>query len=168
VDLAPEGVRLVRPFPEDASLIASWSRSAEEAERWCSRDEHPFPPAAILRWWEADDVQPWLLVTTAPRTVVAYGELWHDEEEDEVELARLIVAADRRRTGIGRLLVSALVTEARSSGRAACCLRVAPDNGAALALYRSAGFTEVDAGRTAAWNVGQPTPYVWLERIEFP
>ncbi|MET1005259.1 MAG: GNAT family N-acetyltransferase [Propionibacteriaceae bacterium] len=168
MNLSRDEVRLVRPTPADAAVIAGWSRSAEEAARWCSRAEHPFPAAAVLRWWDADDVEPWLLVSERPRTPLAYGELWHDEEEDEVELARLIVAADRRRTGLGRLLVAGLVSEARASGRAACCLRVAPDNTSALALYRSAGFRDVDPDRSAAWNEGQPVAYVWLERLDFP
>jgi ribosomal protein S18 acetylase RimI-like enzyme len=165
VDLTLEDVRLVRPTAEHAAAVAGWSGSAAEAGHWCSHPEHPFPPARVLRWWDADDVQPLLLVADGP---LAYGELWHDDEEDEVELARLIVAPERRRTGLGRLLVSALVREARSSGRSACCLRVVPENTAALALYRSAGFSDVDPERTAAWNAGQPVAYAWLERLDFP
>ena len=94
---------------------------------------------------------------------VGYGEIWDDAEEDEVELARLIVDPHRRRQGVGRHLVAQLFGLARRSGRADCFLRVAPDNTAALALYRSAGFRDVDAAFADAWNQQQPVAYVWLQ-----
>ncbi len=159
------GARLVRPTLRDAAFVAGWSTSVDEARRWCSREEHPFPVGVVVSWWQADDVQPWLLVD-ADRTV-AYGELWLDDEEDEVELARIIVDPDRRGSGVGRRMVSQLVTTARATGKAACFLRVVPDNEAALRLYRSAGFVDVDQTRTDAWNQGQPTPYTWLELPDF-
>jgi [ribosomal protein S18]-alanine N-acetyltransferase len=159
---------LVTPTPESAPRIAAWSLSAGEARRWCSRAEHPFPPQQILRWWTADDVQPWILADDGGETPIAYGELWLDEAEDEVELARVIVDPDRRGAGVGRRLVHALVDAARSTGRGACILRVDPDNTVALRLYRTAGFADVDAERSEAWNAGQPTRYVWMERTDFP
>jgi hypothetical protein len=103
MDLSLDEVRLVRPTADEAAVIAGWSRSPEQAGRWCSRAEHPFPAAAVRQWWDTDDVEPWLLVSAA-RTLLAYGELCDDEEEeDEVELARLIVSPDRRRTADGGL-----------------------------------------------------------------
>lgn len=153
--------RLVAPAPGDAAIVAGWSRSAEEARLWCSRAEHPFPTDVVRGWWKADDVQPWLL--SEGERSVAYGELWIDAEEDEVELARLIVDPARRRTGLGRRLVDQLLLAARDTGLSECFLRVAPDNAPALALYRSAGFLDVDADRTETWNASQHMAYVWLE-----
>lgn len=165
----PEGRadwQLLTPTATHAELVAGWSRSAEEADRWASRAEHPFPASALITWWEDTDVQPWLLVD--PDGVpVAYGEVWDDEDEAEVELARLIVDPDRRRRGVGRRLVDELVALARNTGRAACFLRVAPGNLAALALYRSAGFRDVAAALAAEWNQHQPVAYVWLEFPHF-
>lgn len=149
------------PMPEHAAAIAAWSTSAAEADVWASRAEHPFPSAAITGWWDDDDVSPWVLLDPDGH-LVAYGEIWDDEEEDEVELARLIVDPGRRREGIGRRLVDALVTRMRAGGRAACFLRVAPSNTAALALYRASGFVDVAAASAAEWNRGQPVTYVWL------
>ncbi len=158
-----EAVRLVPPRDHAAAVVAGWSRSAEEAARWCSLAEHPFDAERVRGWWAAEDVQPWLLVEGPEAAPVGYGELWRDAEEDEVELARLIIDPARRRTGLGRRLVASLVGAAEQTGLAACLLRVVPDNAAARGLYRAAGFAEVDAERAVEWNVGQPTAYVWME-----
>jgi ribosomal protein S18 acetylase RimI-like enzyme len=155
--------RLLPPREEDAAVVAGWSRSADEARRWCSVVEHPFPPERVRGWWTDDAVRPWVLVEEPEAEPVGYGELWLDEEEDEVELARLIVAPARRRSGLGRALVAQLVAAASATGLSGCLLRVAPDNAPAIALYRAAGFAEVDPERTAGWNQGQPTGYVWFE-----
>lgn len=158
----PRSWRLVTPIPQQAELVAGWSRSAGEAAMWVSRAEHPFPPGAVTAWWRASDVQPWLLLD-GDGIPVAYGEIWDDAVEDEVELARLIVDPNRRRQGIGRRLVDELVALAKSTGREACFLRVAPDNGAALALYRAAGFHDVGLAQSRLWNHHQPVGYVWLQ-----
>jgi [ribosomal protein S18]-alanine N-acetyltransferase len=158
---------VARPTDAHAALVAGWPSSAEEAGRWCSRAEHPFPPEAVTAWWEDADVSPWLLLD--PYGVpVAYGEVWDDADEDETELARLIVDPARRRQGVGRRLVDELVAIARTAGRSSCFIRVAPHNDAALALYRAAGFRDVDDATAADWNQGQPTEYCWLEHPGFP
>jgi ribosomal protein S18 acetylase RimI-like enzyme len=156
--------RLVPAQNEHALVVAGWSRSAEEARRWCSVAEHPFPPERVTGWWAGSDVQPWVLVAEPDGPPVGYGELWLDEEEDEVELARLIVDPDRRRSGLGRALAAGLVEAAQATGLSSCLLRVVPENAPAIGLYRAAGFVEVDPDRTADWNQGQPTQYVWFER----
>ena len=48
-----------------------------------------------------------------------------DAEEDEVELARLIIDPARRRSRLGRALVTRLLVMARATGKASCLLRVA-------------------------------------------
>jgi ribosomal-protein-alanine N-acetyltransferase len=58
----------------------------------------------------------------------------------EAEILTLVVAPDRRRSGVGRALVEALVREARARAAAAVYLEVAEDNAPARALYRSCGF----------------------------
>ena len=155
--------RLVPPEDGDAAIVAGWSRSAEEARRWCSVAEHPFPAGRVREWWADPEVRPWLLVEEADAQLVGYGELWLDEEEDEVELARLIVDPARRRSGLGRTLVAQLVAAATATGLSACLLRVAPDNAPAIAFYRATGFAEVEPDRAAEWNQGQPTAYRWFE-----
>ena len=51
---------------------------------------HPIAIDEVLAWWNTADVEPWVMVDAAG-DLVGYGEIWVDAEEDEVELARLIV-----------------------------------------------------------------------------
>jgi hypothetical protein len=57
--------------------------------------------------------------------------------------------------------VARLVERARQH-HPAVFMRVHPDNAVALRSYAGAGFVPVSAAEAAAWNVGQPTQYVWL------
>jgi ribosomal protein S18 acetylase RimI-like enzyme len=54
----------------------------------------------------------------------------------------MMVAADRRRTGIGSALLDAAIEWARGAGAHKVALQVWPDNEAAVALYRKFGFVE--------------------------
>jgi ribosomal protein S18 acetylase RimI-like enzyme len=92
--------------------------------------------------------------------LVGYGELWVDD--DEVELARLIVDPARRRQGIGRQLVSRLAEVGRAYYTRTVFLRVHPDNDSAVRVYLAAGFRFVDDMTAAEWNEGQPLTYRWL------
>jgi [ribosomal protein S18]-alanine N-acetyltransferase len=159
----PASSRLVGPQAGDAAVVAGWSGSVEEARRWCSVAEHPFPAERVRGWWADPDVRPWLLVTEPGGRPVGYGELWLDADEGEVELARLIIDPAHRRSGLGRALVAALVATAADTGLSGCLLRVAPDNAPAIALYSATGFVEVEPERTAEWNQGQPAAYRWFE-----
>lgn len=68
---------------------------------------------------------------------------------DERELLTIGVLPDHRRSGIGRLLVEAIIAEAGSRGAARLFLEVAEDNTAAQRLYRALGFFTV--GRRPAY-----------------
>ena len=63
---------LRRATPDDVAMIAAW---------------HPMEPAGVLEWWSDDEVLAWVLDVDG--TPTAYGELWLDPEEDEVELLPL-------------------------------------------------------------------------------
>lgn len=145
-----------------AVTVAGWPTSASEVVMWCGRKEFPVLTQTITDWQRDDDVQAHVLVED--ETVVGYGELWFDAEEDEVELARIIVAPGNRGKGLGRALVRELLAQALGAGCSDVFMRVHPDNERALRCYRGAGFVPVDAGLAESWNAAQPVNYVWLQR----
>ena len=61
---------------------------------------------------------------------------------DEAEILTLAVAPRARRQGIGRRLLTALEAQAHQRQAEHVYLEVAADNGAAIALYQAAGYTE--------------------------
>ena len=151
------------PFvPARADLVSSWAPTAEEVLSWCARTEAPVAPETVTGWSTAEDVEAFLLLDGGEP--IAYGELWPDEEEGEVELARLLVAPERRGRGVGRALTSLLARTARDRHPhlAHVCLRVRPENAAGHRAYEAAGFAFVDPATEAAWNEGQPTQYRWM------
>ncbi len=148
----------LRPFDASAAdTVASWPTSVQESRWWCS--DEAVTGETVASWASAPDVLSYVLVVDDDP--VGYGELWLDEEEREVELARIILAPATRGRGYGRLLVTALTAEALTH-HDAVGMRVVPDNERALRSYRAAGFVPVDQSLADEWNVGQPTPYVWL------
>jgi len=150
----------LRPFPaEAAGIVSGWARTREEVIMWCGHPTAPVPAGQISAWAREDGVQPFGLYRDG--RLVAYGELWIDDDEAEVELARLIVDSGERGQGLGRRLVMALAALARSR-HPRVFLRVHPDNAAARRCYAAAGFEPAAPHLAALWNASQPVEYVWL------
>jgi len=114
----------------------------------------------LARWHATPDVVPFSLL--AEGRLVGYGELWLDRVEDEAELARLVIAPVQRRHGYGRALTRLLADEAHGLGLAEVWLRVVPENAIARRAYEAAGFVRATPEQEAAFNAGQPRPYVWM------
>lgn len=68
---------------------------------------------------------------------------------DEAELLTIAVQGHRRRAGLGRVLLDAVIERAMQAGARSLFLEVGADNTAARALYSQAGFAEV--GRRPAY-----------------
>ena len=66
---------------------------------------------------------------------------------EECHILNLCVDPTRRRRGIGRRLLAHLLDLARRRGARTAFLEVRQSNGAAMALYRHAGFNEVGRRR---------------------
>ena len=150
----------LRPFPADlAGVVSGWATTAEEALLWCGHAAAPVPAVQIGAWAREEGVEPFGLYRG--ERLVGYGELWVDDHEAEVELARLIVDPAERGRGLGRRLATRLSGLARSR-YPRVFLRVHPDNAAARRCYAAAGFEPVAPEQAAAWNAGQPVDYIWL------
>ncbi|NEA54137.1 GNAT family N-acetyltransferase [Streptomyces sp. SID13666] len=143
-----------------AVMVAGWPLTPAEVSMWCGLREFPLPACTVEAWQQADDVRAHLLVDG--ERPIGYGELWIDAEEQEIELARIIVAPDARGNGHGRTLVRELLAQALLTGHTAVFLRVHPDNDRALRCYRAAGFAPVHPRLAESWNAVQPVAYVWL------
>jgi ribosomal protein S18 acetylase RimI-like enzyme len=154
----------LQPFDAaHAELVSSWAVGDDVVRSWCAADGDRVPAEVVVGWSQADDVEAYLLTDEAgdPR---AYGELWLDDEEGEVELARLLVAPDHRGRGIGRSLTRALTDRARQQHPElpAVILRVRPENQQAIRCYTAAGFVALPEHEQATWNEGQRFAYHWM------
>lgn len=150
----------LRSFPaESAGVVSGWAQSDEEVLMWCGAGTAPVTAEQVSAWAGEDGVEPFGLYRG--KRLVAYGELWVDDYEAEVELARLIVDPGERGQGLGRYLAAGLARLARFR-HPRVFLRVHPGNIAALRCYTAAGFEPLGPDQAAVWNVGQPVDYVWL------
>ncbi len=66
---------------------------------------------------------------------------------DEVQLLDISISAEHQRKGLGRKLLNELLIWARNKALHRMLLEVRPSNMAALALYRSAGFSQIGLRR---------------------
>ena len=155
----PEVLREFRK--SDAREVARWPTSSEDVRRWAGNDPGwPVDVSVFGRWHAEPDVRPYVLCDG--EEPVGYGEVWIDEPEQEVELARIIVSPDRRGRGVGQRLVRLLLERASLVGLPDAFVRVVPENGSALACYRGAGFSPVSESEREEFNRGQPVDYVWM------
>jgi len=139
-------VRLRPPTNDEVDAIAAW---------------HPISRDEVLGWWATPDVTPYSMVDAGGH-LVGYGELWIDRDEDEVELARLIVPAELRGRGLGRRLVDLLTVEAAATAMSTTFLRVQHDNDIAIRCYLSCGYVRLGPKESAVWNEGQRQEWVWM------
>jgi ribosomal protein S18 acetylase RimI-like enzyme len=90
---------------------------------------------------------------TALRAAVVLSLLSHGRlASDEAYVEELAVAAEARRTGVGRALMLACEEEARRRGKRRLTLWVTGNNDAGLALYHSLGFSARRRRRTWLWG----------------
>ncbi|WP_433017913.1 GNAT family N-acetyltransferase [Kribbella sp. CA-294648] len=154
---------ILRSFESEfTTLVAGWASSAQEVGLLSGRDEFPFPAELLSSWRQTtEDIKAYLFFDG--QTPIGYGELWLDDEEDEVELARIIVAPELRGNGIGTAFVRALLVRALDAGYSDVFLRVRPDNEPAIRTYLRVGFQPVDQALADEWNEPQPIKYTWLQ-----
>lgn len=140
-----------------AATVAGWSTDPDATMMWCSL---PSVNADVVAGWsESPSVEAFLLHEDGDP--VGYGEIWIDTDENEVEIAHVIVDPARRGRRLGRQLVSGLVQQAQRH-YPVLAMRVHSTNEAAVRAYAGAGFVRASEVEERAWNVGQPVEYVWM------
>ena len=141
--------------------ILSWATSAADLQNWSNLDS--IPGDSIFSTWHTE---PYVKAFVLRRQdqLAAYGEIWLDQSEDEVELARLIVRPQLRNYGVGQILVRQLFNEASTFQVSKAIIRVRPNNYAAIACYESADFVRNSRAEKQLWNRHQPVEYVWFKR----
>jgi RimJ/RimL family protein N-acetyltransferase len=145
----------------DAREVARWPSSLDEVRRWAGSDPGwPVDESVFGRWHANPDVRPYIICDG--EEPIGYGEVWVDEPEREVELARIIVGPGRRGRGVGRRLVRLLLDRAALAGLPDAFVRVVAENGAAICCYRAAGYSPVSEPEHEEFNRGQPVDYVWM------
>jgi [ribosomal protein S18]-alanine N-acetyltransferase len=126
----------------------------------------PFDAAVMAALHQSCFARPWdeadmATFIAAPDTLCLLGSINDDEGRtpagfliarkaaDEAELLTLAVAPERRRSGVGRALLTSAMARLGESGARQLFLEVEDGNHAALELYRSLGATAV--GRRARY-----------------
>lgn len=117
--------------PDELRLFAGWSLS------W------PLDAGQLARLRTSDDTTPWTAYLPPDDSPVGHAEL-RDLGRGRARLARIIVAPDRRGSGLGHALVAAVMEAGRARGFAEFELVVYDTNAAAKRAYEAAGFR--DAG----------------------
>ena len=160
-----EGTALVPYDGSCAALVVEWCAASPFSREWVPAGATDADE--VLAGWHTDpDITGHLLLRGGEP--VAYGELWVEADEDEAELAHLVVDPALRRQGLGRALAVQLVATARAAGLAHVFLRVRPDNEVGIACYATAGFVAVSAEEETAFNAGQPAAYHWMRHVATP
>lgn len=80
---------------------------------------------------------------------------------DELHITAVAVDPDRRRQGLGRLVLQALLREGAAQGAVHATLEVSSRNPAAIALYASAGFQTAGV-RRAYYRNGDDALIQWI------
>jgi ribosomal-protein-alanine N-acetyltransferase len=78
-----------------------------------------------------------------PEQIDAYAGLFAPHRAPSADIHTIAVAEHARRGGLGRVLMTQLITEARDRGAEEVFLEVRADNDSARELYRSLGFEQL-------------------------
>jgi len=114
-------------------------------------DSEPLDTEEAAAWWEAHGKRSKLLVATDESGVVGWARLfpWNQRGFDVVEDLVYVDPVHQGR-GIGKALLTELITEARGLGYRTIVATIATDNRSGLQLHTRLGFEAVGTIRNAA------------------
>jgi ribosomal protein S18 acetylase RimI-like enzyme len=91
-------------------------------------------------WLDAKDQHGYVLIKN--EKVIAYGEIWVDDDENDLELAHIIVHPDYRNKGIGKTFIQLLLNQCSEMTYPWIYMRMVPENEKAMNCYKGVGFEE--------------------------
>ena len=134
------GVRMRRMSAADLERVTEIAESLKDAPNW--------PRAAYLTALDPDAAPRRIAwVAEEPETGALLGFAIVALLPPAAELEMIAVAAERKRRGTGRLLLTTMVEELKSVGVCEVILVVRASNHAALGLYRDLGSSETGRRR---------------------
>ena len=134
----PDGLRMRRAHPQDRDEIMWLEHASFPTDAWSASQMSGelYSPHGYYVVIETTDEG------TAP-TVVGYAGLSSLPGNPVADVQTIAVAAEQRGKGLGRVLFTELLDEARRRGVHEVFLEVRADNPGAEGLYRSEGFEEI-------------------------
>ncbi len=143
----------------DLAAVVALERTTAEAPHWTEAEY-----AAIVAS-SASTVRRCLFVaqTASELTGFAVGKVIGKGPEASAELESVAVAAEARRSGVGRALCVAVIDWCRAQGAVEMELEVRASSAGAIALYTGLGFVEV--GRRPGYYA-EPKDDAVLMRLE--
>jgi L-amino acid N-acyltransferase len=132
-----------------------------------------YEPATLeqrTNWFEQHQLQgfPILVALDETRRVVGWGALSKFRDKIGYQFTvehSVYVAADRRGQGIGRIIVQALIDEARRIGKHVIVGGVEQSNEASLKLHRALGFEEVAHFKQVGYKFERWLDIIFLQKM---
>lgn len=128
--------QLRRANPDDLGSIMELERASFPLDAWSEQSMSEEIAGPHGYYLVAESV-------TEPRVFAGYAGLRSLRGGGEGDIQTIAVAPAARRSGVGRALMQALLTEAGKRGAREVFLEVRVDNEPAANLYRSLGFEEI-------------------------
>ena len=134
-------------------------------------DEEPWPMERRHAWWAehcAPGPEQPVIVAEGEGEVVGFAYLtlmsqksgWRFTRENTIHIDEAW-----RRRGVGRLLLAALLDEAKRVGARLVVASITSDNEASIALHAQFGFETVGTLREAGWKFGRRHSTTYMQRL---
>jgi ribosomal protein S18 acetylase RimI-like enzyme len=144
---------------KEESTISSWLRDKKDCKFTTGKEV--YSNEMYKEWTNATDQHGFFLIKD--NEPLAYGEIWVDDDEGDLELAHLIVHPSHRGKGLGKELISQLLLKCKSYSYPEIFMRIVPENSRALRCYKAAGFKIVPSLRKS-----YGARWIWMRKNNAP
>ena len=155
---------LLRPATRADREAINAIYNREVLEGVATWDEEPWTPEARLAWFEAREPSFPALVADVEGSVAGYAYLSLYRPRSGYRFTRentLYIEPAHQGRGIGRLLLGALIEQARAGGIHSVIAVIEAQNAASIALHERFGYTIAGTKHEAGFKFGR-----WLDVVE--